>query len=167
MRVIPLMLLVAAIAACGENERQAPAGEPAATEIAAAASADACSILNKQAAEKALGRPVDKLDNDGGAAALEICQYGYQGEKLMDMGNVSLTYHPNDLATMRQGLVAEKATIEEVPGLGDGAIYTPEFGLYVGKGGRTAIYLLAAGGMDQAEAKKRTIALAHGTVGRL
>ena len=68
---------------------------------------------------------------------------------------------------MRHGLVAEKATIEEVPGIGDGAIYTPEYGLYVGKGGRTAVYMLGVGGLDQGEAKQRMIALAQATVSRL
>ena len=162
--------LLALVGACSKSAEPGAANATAdapAAPAAAPATADACSILTKADAERALGHAADKLPSTGGAASLEMCQYGYQGERMMDAGNVSLIYHPNGLAEMRQGLVAEKATIEEVPGLGDGAIYTPEYGLYVSKGGRTAVYMLGVGGMDPAEAKQRMIALAKATVGRL
>ena len=70
-----------------------------------------------------------------------------------DMGNVSVTVQPLDLASVRAGAEAQGYAFEPVPGLGDAALYSDQVGLYVGKGNRTAIYLLAAGGMTDQKAK--------------
>jgi hypothetical protein len=131
------------------------------------APSDACSVLHQADAEEALGHKAEKLAADGGTANLDICQFGFQGERLMDSGHVSLIMHANSLEAMQQGVAAEKAPMEKVQGIGDGAIYTPGFGLYVGKGGRTAIYMLGVGGITPAETKDRTIALAKATIGRI
>ncbi|HET9398403.1 MAG TPA: hypothetical protein VFO45_06245 [Sphingomicrobium sp.] len=122
-------------------------------------------MLTQESAAKALGREVTKLDNSGGPAGQDICQFGYQGERLADMGNVSVTVHPVDLASVIEGAKAQGYSLEPIDGLGDAAWYSAEVGLYVGKGQRTAHYLLAANGME--DPKERVIALARDTVGRL
>ena len=160
-------LMSAFVAGCGKSAPPNAGNVDVAADAApgAAAAGKACDVLTPADATTALGREVTKLDATGGAAGLDICQFGYEGEKLMDTGNVSVTVMPVDLASLRAGVEAEKGTIEEIAGIGDAAFYTPEFGLYVGKGNRTAIYLLGAGGMT--DARERSIALAKATVGRL
>ena len=165
MRVIVLGLLGAAIAACS-NKPEEPA-PPNTAEASAAAAADsrACDVLTREDAARALGRPVEKLDNQGGAAGQDICQFGYQGERLADMGNVSVTVQPVDLASVVEGARAQGYVLEPVAGVGEAAWYSPDVGLYVGKGQRTAHYLLGAQGLD--DPKDKLIALARETVGRL
>lgn len=155
-----------AISACSQ-EATAPAEAPQSGSPAAAAAAapKACDILTEADAKTALGRDVKRLPNDGGPAGLDICQYGYQGEKLMDSGNVSVTVQPVDLDSVIAGAKAQGYDLEPLAGLGDEAYYSREVGLYVGKGNRTAIYLLGIGGLS--DAKERTIALARATAGRL
>jgi len=166
MRAIACLCLTAVLAACSNHERSATTNEPQAEASAVPADgSNACDVLTQEAAAKALGRPVEKLDNQGGPAGLDICQYGYQGERLTDMGNVSVTVQPLDLASVKSGAEAQGYKFGSVPGLGDAAYYSAEVGLYVGKGNRTAIYLLAANGMD--DPKGKVIALARDTVGRL
>ena len=164
-QTIVALLLSAALSACGES---APASGNAATETAATPAASggaaACDVLTQADAEKALGQTVQRLPNDGGPAGLDICQYGYQGERIADAGNVSLTLQPVDLASLRKGITDAGGTVEPVEGLGDGAFWSPDYGLYVGKGNRTGIYLIAAGGM--ADAKARAVALGQATIGR-
>lgn len=166
MRAIICLFVIAALAGCSGGEPAATSNEPkeAGGEPVAAGSS-ACELLTQEAAAKALGREVKKLDNDGGPAGLDICQYGYQGERLTDMGNVSVTVQPLDLASVKSGAEAQGYKFETVPGLGDAAYYSSEVGLYVGKGNRTAIYLLAANGMEDQKAK--VIALARETAARL
>jgi hypothetical protein len=84
---------------------------------------------------------------------------------MLDMGNVSVTVQPVDLASVKAGAEEQGYKLEPVIGVGDAAYYSSDIGLYVGKGNKTAIYLLAANGM--ADAKERSISLARATVGRL
>lgn len=166
MRAIASIFVMAALAACSSQEPAATSNQPQETASEAVASAPAaCEVLTQEAAAKALGREVKRLDNDGGPAGLDICQYGYQGERIADMGNVSVTVHPLDLESVISGAKAQGFAFEAVPGLGDRAFYSSDVGLYVGKGQRTAQYLLAANGMDDPRGK--VIALARDTVGRL
>lgn len=168
MRGVALLFLLAAMPACSENREQSPpaTNQPAdQTGSAATAHSNACDVLTQESAAKALGREVTKLDNSGGPAGQDICQFGYQGERLADMGNVSVTVHPVDLASVIEGAKAQGYSLEPIDGLGDAAWYSAEVGLYVGKGQRTAHYLLAANGME--DPKERVIALARDTVGRL
>ncbi len=170
-------LLLAAVsflpsAGCGPSDRQPSSPENAAATAAASpapaaapASAKACDVLTEADAEKALGHDADRLPNDGGPAALDICQYGYQGERIMDAGNVSVTVHPVDFASMKKGVTDAGYSVEPVDGLGDQAFWSSDVGLYVGKGNRTAIYLLGIGS-EKAD-KDRTIALAKATLSRL
>lgn len=167
MRVTTCLLLLAALAACS-TQQPSPASNDQASGAGATAAASgslACDVLTEADAEKALGREVARLPNDGGPAGLDICQYGYQGEKLADMGNVSVTVQALDLASVKSGAEAQGYKFEAVPDLGDEAYYSADIGLYVGKGQRTAIYLIAANGMDDPRAE--AIALARDTVGRL
>lgn len=166
-RLIVRVALIAMLAACGKSEappQDTAPDEVPATSAKAASQARACDILTEADAAKALGRNVTKLDASGGAAGLDICQFGYQGEKLLDMGQVSVTLHAVDLASMKQGVAAQNYAVEPVAGVGDSAFYSKDVGLYVGKGNRTAIYLLGAGGMG--DAKERSIALAKDTANR-
>lgn len=167
MRTAACLILIAALAACSNENQTAAAGDSATTEAETtpAAASKACDVLTQEAAAKALGRDVQKLDNQGGAGSLDICQFGYQGERIADAGNVSVTVHPVDLDSMIAGAKAQGYTLEPVAGLGDGAFYSSDVGLYVGKGQRTAHYLLAANGMDDPRGK--IIALAQETVGQL
>lgn len=152
-----------ALAACGsqgDNETTAaPAAKPSAS------SSKACDILTEVDAARALGRPVEKLAATGGAAGLDICQYGYQGEKLLDMGQVSVTLHANPIAALKQGVVKEGYDAEEMPDIGDEAFWSPQLGLYVGKGGRTALFMI--GSHDIKDSKAPAIALARATVDRM
>ena len=151
------------LASC-QGEEQAP---PAKTETAASAGARACDILTEAAAEKALGRDAGKLGASGGPAGLDICQYGYQGERIMDNGQATLTIHPVDIGSLRKGVTDQGWTVEPVAGLGEEAFWSKDAGLYVGKGNRTAIYLVGVGGESVEQSKKRALALATATVGRL
>ena len=168
MRTAAGLFLFAALAACS-NENQAATTPDATTTEAEAAPASvaskACDVLTHEAAAKALGRDVQKLENQGGAGGQDICQFGYQGERIADAGNVSVTVHPVDLDSMVSGAEAQGYVLEPVPGIGDGAYYSSDVGLYVGKGQRTAHYLLAANGMEDPRGK--VVALARETVGRL
>lgn len=167
MRTAACLFLIAALAACSNENQTAAAPETAASEAEAApaTASKACDVLTKEAAAKALGRDVERLDNQGGAGGQDICQFGYQGERLADAGNVSVTVQPVDLDSVIAGAKEQGYTLEPVAGLGDGAFYSSDVGLYVGKGQRTAHYLLAANGMDDPRGK--VIALAQETVGRL
>ena len=169
MRAAFFLSMVAVLAACSKNPEN-PAQDivsrgSSEAPAAAATASKACDVLTPADASKALGRPVENLQNPGGAAGQDICQYGYQGERIADMGNVSVTVHPVDLASVIEGARAQGFALEPVEGLGDAAWYSPEVGLYVGKGQRTAHYLLAANGMG--DPKGKVIALARDTVGRL
>ena len=85
----------------------------------------------------------------------------------MDMGQATLTVQPVDLASRKAGVVGQGFAVEPVAGLGDEAFWSPEAGLYVGKGNRSAIYLVGVGGADPADNKQRAIDLAQATVGKL
>ena len=169
MRVPLLVALLAALSACSAGQEQTT---PKTDQIAdqqdsatPASGSTACEVLTQESASKALGRDVRKLDSSGGPAGQDICQYGYQGERLADMGNVSVTVHPVDLASVIEGAKSQGYELEPVAGLGDAAWYSADVGLYVGKGKRTAHYLLGANGLD--DPKGKIIALAHDTAGRL
>lgn len=155
---------VALLASACSQDAAAPANTTLA-ETPAATAAKACDLLTPDDAKAALGRDVKRLPNDGGPAGLDICQYGYRGERLTDTGTVSVTVQPVDIASVKQGAKAQGYVLEPVSGIGDEAYYSREIGLYVGKGNRTAIYLLGAGGLK--DAKERSIALARATAGRL
>jgi hypothetical protein len=168
MRAAACLFLIAALSACSNENKSSTAPDTqaaTAAEAAASAGSRACDVLTQEAAAKALGRDVQKLDNQGGASGQDICQYGYQGERIADAGNVSVTVHPVDLESVISGAKAQGYVLEPVAALGDGAFYSSDVGLYVGKGQRTAHYLLAANGMDDPRGK--VIALAQETVERL
>jgi hypothetical protein len=151
------------LAGCSEQS-EAPANNASASQ-SAAAFPKACDVLTEADAKAALGRDVERLPNDGGPAGLDICQYGYQGERLADMGQVSVTVQPVDLDSAIAGAKEQGYELEPVNGVGDEAFYSSQIGLYVGKGNRTAIYLLGAGGLK--DAKERTVAVARATADRL
>ena len=169
MRVPLLVALLAALSACSAGQEQTTSKTDQISDqegsATPASGSTACEVLTQESAAKALGREVRKLDNSGGPAGQDICQYGYQGERLADMGNVSVTVHPVDLASVIEGAKAQGYELEPVAGLGDAAWYSADVGLYVGKGQRTAHYLLGANGLD--DPKSKIIALAHDTVVRL
>ena len=169
MRTAPILFLMAAAAGCSDQSSppadNGASGAVGAGAPVAAAASTACDVLTQADAEKALGRAVEKLDNQGGAAGQDICQFGYQGERLADMGNVSVTVEPVDIASVVEGAKAQGHALEPVDGVGDAAWYSADVGLYVGKGQRTAHYLLGAGGLD--DPKPKLIALAKETAGRL
>ena len=154
--------LAVALAACSQDAA-APAGNSIAE--APAAKSTACDLLTPAEARAALGRDVERLSSAGGPAGLDICQYGYRGGRLADSGTVSVTVQPVDIASVKAGAHAQGYVLEPVSGIGDEAYYSREIGLYVGKGNRTAIYLLGAEGLK--DAKERSIALARATSGRL
>ena len=158
-----IWLAIAALVVAGCSQPSETPGNSSAT--AAAVVPKACDILTAADAREALGRDVERLPNDGGPAGLDICQYGYQGERLADMGQVTVTVNPVDLDSAIAAAKAQGYELEPVNGLGDEAYYSREIGLYVGKGNRTAIYLLGAGGLK--DAKERTVAVARATADRL
>lgn len=164
--MVPLALAGMAAAGCG-GPGEPSANQPEAVEQSAGEAPSACEILTEEEAAKALGREVEKLPASGGPAGLDICQYSYQGERLIDTGQATLTIQPVDLASLRKGVLGEGYSAEPVAGLGDDAFWSEEAGLYVGKGNRTAIYLVGIGGADPAVNKQRAIDLAKATVGRL
>ena len=160
-----IWLAIAALAIAGcSPPSDAPKNDAAASQRASAVP-KACDILTKADAKAALAHDVERLPNDGGPAGLDICQYGYQGERLADMGQVTVTVNPVDLDSAIAAAKTQGYELEPVNGLGEEAYYSSQIGLYVGKGNRTAIYLLGAGGLK--DAKERTVAVARATVDRL
>ena len=155
------LLLPLGGAACGDSST--PAREPAAANLASAG-VRACDVLTQADAEKALGHKVEQLPSSGGPAGLDLCQYGYQGERIADTGNVTVTLKPVDIGSLRQGVVDAGGSAEAVPGLGDSAFWSADYGLYVGKDNRTAIYLI--GGRGITDPKASAIALAGAPVAR-
>ena len=161
--MVRLTMMIAALALAACSRDAAAPGNSAQGEPAAAPKA--CDVLTPADAKAALGREVKRLPNDGGPGGLDICQYGYQGERVADSGTVSVTVQPVDITTAIASAKAQGYELEPIAGLGDEAYYSREFGLYVGKGKRTAIYLLGAGGLK--DAKERSLALARATEGRV
>lgn len=154
------------VSSCGQADQQTTDNARGAQKQSATpANVKACDILTEADAEKALGRDAKRLPNDGGPAGLDICQYGFEGERIMDTGNVSLTVQPVDFASMKKGVTDQGYSIEPIPDVGDQAFWSKDVGLYVGKGNRTAIYLLAIGA--EKESRERTVDLARATVERL
>ena len=153
------------LAACGGSD--AERSDAAQGTAAAAGAAKACDILTEADAEKALGRDANKLEASGGPAGLDVCQYGYQGERIMDTGQATLTLQPVDIGSLRKGVTDQGWTVEPVPGLGAEAFWSKDAGLYVGKGNRTGIYLVGVGGESDEQNRQRAIDLARATVGKL
>ena len=160
-----IMLAIAALAIAGCSQKSETPTANATASRSPSAAPKACDILTEADAKTALAHDVKRLPNDGGPAGLDICQYGYQGERLADMGQVSVTVHPVDLGTAISAAKEQGYELEPVNGLGDEAFYSSQIGLYVGKGDRTAIYLLGAEGLK--DAKERTVAVARATADRL
>ena len=159
-----------AVSGCGgSNDNPTGSADQTTTDVqvAAAEVPKACDVLTQADAAKALDHEVKQLPNDGGPANLNICQYGYEGERIMDSGNASVVVEPVDIGTLRTSVTGQGYTTEPVAELGDGAFWSKEVGLYVGKGNRTAHYLIAVGGENEAQGKTRAIELAKATVGRL
>ncbi|HET7816591.1 MAG TPA: hypothetical protein VFK58_03330 [Sphingomicrobium sp.] len=159
--------LALAAAACGGPADDGASNADQAQATPAASGSKACDVLTQADAKAVLGRDVEKMESSGGPAALDMCQYGYQGERMMDMGQATVTVQPVDIGSLRQGVLDQGSQAEPVPGLGDEAFWSKDAGLYVGKGNRTAIYLVGVGGEDEAGGKRRAIELAKATVGRL
>ena len=159
-----MLLTTMLVAGCGSKPTQETADNRGAAPPVAAtqATSSACDILTQADAEAALGHAVTRGAGIGGG--LDFCRYGYAGEA-MDRGNVSITVQPVDIATLKPAVEKSGVAFEPVPGLGDDAFYSREAGLYVGKGGRTAIYRLGKGGLS--DARDATIALARATAGKL
>ena len=164
--ILPLAALTAACSA-GKTDSSSQANQLTESTASATQGTSACAVLTQGDAEKVLGRPATKLAATGGAAGLDICQYGYQGERMLDMGTASVTVHPVDLGSMKQGVVGEGYKPEPISGIGDQAFWTKEAGLYVGKGNRTGIYIVGIGGATDAQNKDKAIELAKSTVSKL
>jgi len=161
------IVLALAAGACGGAESGSNEQSSAAPAAAQASASKACDVLTAADAKAVLGRDVEKMESDGGPAGLDMCQYGYQGERLMDTGQATVTVQPVDLGSLRQAVLDQGYAAEPVPGLGDEAFWSKDAGLYVGKGNRTAIYLVGVGGEDEAAGKRRAIELARATARRL
>lgn len=164
---VPIALAGLALCGCGgagDRDTAVPAAE---NGIAEAAAPPACSVVSEEDAERTFGRDARRLPNEGGPSGLDICQYGYEGEQLMDTGNLSVTVQPVDLASLRRGLEEQGFSVEPVEGIGDQAFWSNEAGLYVGKGGRSAIYLVGIGGAGESDNKAKAFELARATVGKL
>jgi hypothetical protein len=159
--------MIFALGACGQQAEKGSPSEGSKGTAAAMPAVKACDVLTQADAEAVLGHKVEKLNATGGAAGYDICQFGYQGEKLMDTGQATVTLHAVDLGSMKKGVEDQGYSVEAVPGLGDQAFWSKDIGLYVGKGNRTAIYLAGTGGASDDENKAKEIALAKATVSRL
>ena len=159
-------LLLGACSGGGDNHSDNDV-QPEQARAASAGAAKACDILTEAAAEQALGRDATKMESTGGPMGLDMCQYGYQGERVMDTGQATLTIQPVDIGSLRKGVTDQGWTAEPVEGLGDEAFWSKDAGLHVGKGNRTAIYLVGVGGEDEAKAKDRALGLARATVAKL
>lgn len=160
--------LAAVVGGCGDGDGHSDNNiQPEQAAVAAAGAAKACDILTEAAAEQALGRDSARLETDGGPMGYDMCQYGYQGERMMDTGQATLTVQPVDIGSVRQGVESQGYSVEPVEGLGDQAFWSKDAGLHVGKGNRTAIYLVGVGGESDEKNKQRAIALARATVAKL
>ena len=166
--VFGLALIATGCGGAGDPAANQPeSAKPAAASSSASAGSAACDILTQADAKAVLDRDVQKLETSGGPAGVDMCQYGYQGERMMDMGQVTVTVHPVDIGSLKKGVLDEGYQVEPIEGLGDEAFWSKDAGLYVGKGDRTAIYLAGVGGEDAAASKRRAIDLARATASRL
>ena len=163
--MLRLILVAAVTVAAPACSQEAAAPTNSTQPKAPTAATKACDLLTAAEAKTALGRDAQRMPSDGGPAGLDICQYGYQGDRLADVGQVSVTVQPVGLNSVIAAAKEQGYELEPVAGIGDEAYYSREIGLYVGKGNRSAIYLLGAGGLS--DAKERTVALARATAGRL
>ncbi|MCY7339251.1 MAG: DUF3558 family protein [Sphingomonas bacterium] len=172
MRVASMwtILVVCSLAACSEPAEQTAeqTAEQAAAPDTAAASSSAtgarpCAVLTEADVTKALGKPAGKPARD----EQSICQYIVSGERIADMAQATLTIEQVGLAVLRPGITAQGGTMEEVPGLGDGAFFSPQYGLYVEHRGRSGIYLIGDNSIPDEQEKQMAIDLAKATVSRL
>ena len=164
---VALASVVTGCSGSTDNPAEPSKNSSVSTQSAEAGIPKSCEVLTQADAAKALGHEVQRLENDGGPANLDICQYGYEGERMMDTGNASVTIHPIDIGSLRKGVTDQGFTAEPVSGLGDEAFWSKEAGLYVGKGNHTAHYLAAVGGENDEQGKARVLKLAQATVSRL
>ncbi len=165
MRVVLMALLVAgSLAACSMPDEQAAAPDDATTTTASArvSGARPCAVLTEADVTKALGKPAGKPARD----ETTICQY-INGERIADMAQATLTIEPVGLAVLRPGITAQGGTMEDVPGLGDGAFFSPQYGLYVEHRGRSGIYLIGDNSIPDERERQMAIDLAKATISRL
>src|SRR5687767_313584 len=125
LRLITVVAATLAASACSQ-ETAVPANSAQPTTTSATAASRACDVLTSADARAALGRDVQRLPNDGGPAGLDICQYGYQGERVADSGTVSVTVQPVDITTAIASAKAQGYELEPIAGLGDEAYYSRE-----------------------------------------
>jgi len=106
-----------------------------------------------------LGGSAKQLAQNGGAAGYDQCQYMHEGAHIADTATLTLQRLPVTLAAKRQALTADGDKFEEVPGVGDGAVWVPGMSfLYVGHGNETLAASIASNGPDT---KAKSIELAR------
>ena len=150
-----VMGLALVAAACSKGGTQ----ETAKTDAPAASTATTCGLVTADEAQKLLGGTAKKLEQNGGAAGYDQCQYMHEGEHIADMATLTLQRLPVPLAAKRQALTDNGDKFEDVPGVGDGAVWVPGMSfLYVAHGAETLVASIAS---NAADTKTKSIELAR------
>ena len=150
--VVGLAMLAAACSK-GGGDNTSRAAAPAQS------TANACSLVTADEAQKLLGGSAKLLEQNGGAAGYDQCQYMREGEHIADMSTLTLQRLPVTLAAKRQALTENGDKFEEVGGVGDGAVWVPGMSfLYVAHGGETLVASVAS---NAADTKTKSIELAR------
>jgi len=156
--VVGLAVLAAACSKGGADGAAKP-------DAPAKSTADACGLVTADEAQKLLGGSAKQLAENGGAAGYDQCQYMHEGEHIADTATLTLQRLPVTLAAKRQALTANGDKFEEVPGVGDGAVWVPGMSfLYVAHGGETLVASIASNAPDT---KAKSIELARLALPRL
>lgn len=163
MRSIGAMLVLIAVAGCGTSggtDNSAAAGPSTAT-----AAIDPCTLVTRDEAAAALGGAVGAAQKQSGFGQFDQCQYLAEGERIADMGTVTVQVHGVDIASKRKAFADAGEATETVEGIGEAAFWAPgSSALYTGKHGRTASFSAAKAGID---AKAASRALAEKGLSRL
>ena len=162
LRVAALLAAVAALAACGEQDK---ADAPAPTASASAKAPDACSLMTKADAEAAIGATVTGPQKSSGMGTMDQCQYLYSGERLADQGAVTVQVYPVDIGSQQKAFADAGVKSEPVTGIGESAFWAPsQSALFVGKGAVSVSFSVSRQGIDMKAASR---ALAEKGLARL
>jgi hypothetical protein len=153
------------LAGCGDGGDAGDGTTSPPAAASAAAAPDPCSLITKAEAEAAIGAAVTGPDKSSGMGNFDQCQYQYSGERLTDVGAVTVQVEAVDLASKQKAFADAADPTEPVSGIGDAAFWAPgHSALFVGKGNLTTSFSVTRQGIDMKAASR---ALAEKGVARL
>ena len=153
-------------AGCNETEKTtSKAGEPERAAVSRtspsgeAGGIDPCSLVTPGEAEAVLQGKVNGPERASGFGQFSQCQYIASGERISDVGNVTIQLHAVDFPSIRKSYVDGGEKIEPVSGVGEAAFWVPGHSmLLVQKGKLAAGFAVQRAGIDMASASKEVAA---------